>query len=349
MENQNIKVKVYQITTPVIYDDGINQRQFLSEYFEFERINFCIQNIARKDYINRKKTYKDSVTIWLDYYNDNYSDHYAIGKLYTVSHGVESINIDTDDLIEKARLGLTEGIQGSSLFLIDKKSGYFYITEDQNRICNKSNVSKYLYSESQENKKYLKKFREKNKEVNIDGYSRFFNLELLEPIPLLDQIKKMKSIKKIDLYPSDIKKGKKNRGIVDSLKTELSTYIPKMFKTKVELSGFEEEPTAEALQDLINYLSQSEKYEKYKLEGINEDNVRRVFSSDTMTRDLFIECDTTVEGWPKDDEFYVNVMKRIEEDDQLNIEKSKIKEMVNITAEEILQEGENNDGEAKSS
>ncbi|WP_271401498.1 hypothetical protein [Salinicoccus roseus] len=349
MERQDIKVRVYKFKTPIIYDDGVNQRRILTDYFDFERINFCLINIVRKEYINRKKTYKESETIWLDTYNPNYSDDYAIGKLYSVSHGVEAVNVDINSLIEKARLGVEEGIQGASLFLIDKQSGYLYITEDKNHICNKYNINNYFYSEKKQKKHFIKEFNEVNDKATIEGRSRFFTLQLLEPIPLIEQLRRMRSVKKIDLYPSEIQNENSNRGLLDSLKADLSDYLPSLFKAKVELSGFQEELTADVLEELIEYLSESDKYEQYKLEGVNEDNVRRVFSSDSVTRDFIIECDTTVEGWPQEEQFYDATINRISEDDQLNIRQEPLSDVINVQAEdvEIRQEGGEDDQGAR--
>lgn len=354
MENQDIKVKIFKITTPIIFYEENQQRNILTNFFDFQRINFSLLSIERNELIDRKKTYewkgKNPKTMWLHSYNSSYSDEYAIGKLHTVSHGLEALNYDINQLVERSRLGKDEGILGTSLFLIDKRSGYLYMTEDTNFIANKYNTNLYFNSEKELNKLFIEKFRDSNDVADIDGRQNLFQLGLLKPLPLLDQLKKMKSVKQIELYPSNIRSNSdtNSNGLLYDLKDDLSSYLEGAFRAKVQLNGFENELTAEALESLIEYLSESEKYEEYKFEAVNEDNVRRVFSSDSMTRDFIITCDTTVEGWPKEDEFYDIVSERINDDEHLNIDREGHHQVNQVDAEKIIESlGDEESGESE--
>lgn len=340
MENQEIKVRVFRIETPIIYTKD-EKDELIMDYFDFERINFSLINIFRKNIQDRKQTYKNTMSIWLDYYNPNYSDEYAIGKIHTVSHGVEAVNIDLKSLKEKARLGKDEGILGASLFLIDKKSGYLYITEDKNHICTKNNINKYFYSEKKYNYLFREKYRKYNESAFIDGRKRFFTITVLRPLNLIDQIRNMKSIEEIDLYPVRKQINYIENGVLHKLKSDLAEYLPELFKAKVSITGVNGSLTAEKVEELIDYLSQSDKYEQYKLIGKNNDGKSRVFSDETVTRDTVVMCDTTIEGWPNEQQFYNKLIENIVNDSQFNIEKSPIPDITIIKAEEIQIEEEN--------
>ncbi|EGQ3474875.1 hypothetical protein KXP74_001818 [Staphylococcus pseudintermedius] len=334
MENQEIKVRVFKFETPIIYNKS-GKDVLIMDYFDFERINFSLINIFRKDIQERKETYKDTMSIWLDYYNPNYSNEYAIGKIHTVSHGVEAVNIDLKSLKEKARLGKDEGILGASLFLIDKRSGYIYITLDKNNICTKYNINKYFYSAKEYNVFFRDYFKKQNEFALIDGRKRFFTLSVLSPMSLIEQIRKMESIEEIDLYPVKTQTTYGKEGLLYNLKSELSDFLPGLFKTKVSITGINGELTAEKVEQLINYLSQSDKYEQYKLIGKNNDGKPRVFSEDSSTRDILVICDTTVEGWPKQEQFYPKLIEKITNDNQLNVVKALFEDVKVIKAEDV--------------
>lgn len=337
MENQNIKVRIFKFDTPIIYKCGENE-SFIMDHYDFERINFSLLNINTKKIQERKQTYNETSSLWLDYYNQSYSSDFAVGRVHTVSHGVEAVNIDLESLKEKSRLGKDEGILGTSLFLIDKKSGYIYISEDSNSISTKYNINKYFYSAKEKNHYFREAYNQLNDEAHIDGRNRFFTLSLLKPLSLLDQIRNMNSIEELDLYPTRQQGTYKENGLLSKLKNDLSGFMPDLFKAKVSITGINGEITAEKIEELIEYLSQSEKYEQYKLIGKNQYGKTRIFSEDSVTRDLMIVCDTTIEGWPDDEQFFNSVIEKIQDDDQLNIVRE-IQQNINlVTAEKIIKE-----------
>ncbi|EIN4411815.1 hypothetical protein LO097_000669, partial [Staphylococcus pseudintermedius] len=61
MENQEIKVRVFKFETPIIYNKS-GKDVLIMDYFDFERINFSLINIFRKDIQERKETYKDTMS-----------------------------------------------------------------------------------------------------------------------------------------------------------------------------------------------------------------------------------------------------------------------------------------------
>ncbi|WP_145455907.1 hypothetical protein [Staphylococcus epidermidis] len=352
MENQQIKVRIFKFDTPIIYKRD-EAESIIMDHYDFERINFSLLNIVNKELQDRKETYNKVNSLWLDYYNHNFSNDYAIGKIHTVSHGVEAINIDLESLKEKSRLGKNEGILGTSLFLIDKKSGYLYITQDSNHICTKNNINKYFYISKENNGSFREKYNSKNNNSHIDGKYRFFTLTLLTPTSLLEQIRKMGSIEEVDLYPNKSEESNSENGLLYKIKSDLSDYIPELFKTKVSITGINGEITAEKIEELIVYLSKSEKYNQYKLIGKNQDGKQRVFSEDSITKDITVICDTTIEGWPNESMFFDRVIEKIQNNEELNIIRENMDDVVIVSAEDLIseinREGEESDEGEKSS
>ncbi|MCJ0965536.1 hypothetical protein [Mammaliicoccus sciuri] len=317
-----LKIKIIKVTTPIqVYKESKETR--IEDYFDFNRFNYCIKEIMSKDKLDRKKTYKDTETYFIDSYDENYSDEFAVGNFITTTHGYYSNSIDVEDLRITNELSENEGIENKVLFIIDKKSGYLYIQNDKFNVINISRLRSYFFVKKKERMKFINKYFEINKPSYIDeNYNKLYHMELLDPLPFLEKIEDLKTVRSIKVNPVTSKNNintKYKKDLLSRMKKDADEYNIGQYETEIIMNRFNQKDLTHNLKEFIKYIAKDSKYGDVSVEGLTKDDVPRKITEDTHTRDFYIDIELDTNGYPVSQVFNENIIKYINSDKQLNV------------------------------
>ncbi|GGA98644.1 hypothetical protein ERX37_04815 [Macrococcus hajekii] len=336
-----VKLMVYKLTTPILRRNAEQQDELIPDYFNFNTINFCIKRMFRKERVQRIKTFLNSKTIVLENYNDIYNENFAAGEFITVAHGYEATSIEIENLTETNNFTANEGIVNKVKFYIDKRNGLMYVEDDRNAVITMARIRSY-FTVMGERKFYYREFNRLNTNYYIDSHRSLYDISLLVPLPFLQQLNSMKKLKSIEVTPNLETNNQNNNGLIKDLRDQALESEVGRFKAKIQLSDFDHEKLSEEMLGFIEYLAVNDRYSDVKVYGTLSDNVLRVFSPDTMTRDIITECEKDIYGWPDIDELFNQLLELIDEDAQLNRVQLVNNEIVNVDIENLEEENDGN-------
>lgn len=329
------KVLVYKITTPIIKRNNNNADQYLPQYFNFNTINYCARYVLNRDKKDRIKTYNKSKTMLLEDYDENFHENYSWGKFITVTHGYKATGIDIETLLETSSMTENQGLINHVNFFIDKNNGNFYVEDDRNRVINISRIRSYFSSLSNR-KFYYKEFNNLNNDFVINPRSSLYDVTLLPPIPFIEQLKTIKKVRSIEFTPEYEQKEKETPYLFEELENEAHKNELGFFKSVIKLSDFNHKKLSKEMLNFIMYLQESEKYGNLKVAGSLDNNITRVFSPDSMTRDVIFECEEDVYGWTAPEKLFQLLIEIIPTDTQLGMKNLTISEIINVDLDEVL-------------
>lgn len=322
--DQDIKIKIMKITTPIEVFNKKNEQAHVGNYFDFNRFDYCIKEVMKKNETERVKTYKKTETFYLENYNSNFNEEYAVGNFVSLTHGFISNSMNVKNLQITNQISEDEGLKNKVSFMIDKKSGYLYITDDKLNVININRIRNYFFVKKPIRMKYIKKFNEFNQQAFIDeNYNKLYRVELLEPLPFLEKIENLKTVKSIILNPATSKQtASHTKNLIPSMQEDLREYNIGMYETEIKLKNFKNSKLSKEMKSLINYLATSQKYTDVAVEGVTKNELSRKITEDSTTRDFYIKVSVDTNGFPRDQEFFKEIINYITEDTQLNVDNS---------------------------
>lgn len=311
-----IKIYIYKILTPVI--DNSNNAKLLRDYFDFNIINFCIKTKMTNCRLKRIKTFEKSKTIVLENYNDDNNNEFAYGEFLTISHGVKATSVEIENLTKTKDFTEKEGILNKVKFIIDKNNGNLFIEKDRNSVMNMSRLKQYFDVDKEKKLLYIENFNKIHNNFLLDTKKRLFNLTLLQPLPFIEQLRKIKNVEDIEVPININVENKQKTGLVSNLRRRANKNNIGNHKTTIVLSDFDQKKLSEELLKFIEYLIANHAYENPKIRGSIGNNITRVFTPETSTRDMIIDVNVDINGWINMQEMLKVIELNINEDDQLN-------------------------------
>ncbi|CVY54502.1 hypothetical protein PXW92_07580 [Staphylococcus hominis] len=332
---KDIKIKIMKITTPIEFDEDEKNIAHVGDFFDFNRFNYCIKekmNLSEKE---RLKTYKETESFYIENYNEDFSEDFAVGNFISLKHGFISDNLNITEFKVTRQNEKDDAIKNKVSFLIDKKSGYFYIVNDELYVINIEKLRHYFFIKKPKRMKYIKKFNEKNPNAFIDeNNNKLYMIELLEPLPFLEKISKLKTVKNIKIKPSKtIIEDEKDNNIFDELKQNLDKNKVGEYQTEIKLTKFKNNKLTDELKNFIEYLAKSQKYEDIAVEGNVSNNYSKKITEDSTTRDFYVKNEVDVKGFPKEQQLFQNIQRVIEEEEQLNVDNSQYRDIKGVELE----------------
>lgn len=328
-----VKFYIYKITTPIIQIIEDGQDKLIPNYFNFKTLDFCIKRKYMKERIDRIKTYNNSKTMVLDIYNDNYSDLFAYGEFSTVAHGYQATSIEIVELTETKSFTDKEGILNKVKFFINKDNGYIYIEHDRNAVITMDRIRRY-FTVMGERKIYYTEFNNLNKNYYIDTNKSMYNIQLLPPKTFIEQIRNMKRVKSIQVTPVYDSSNNQDNPI-DKLRSEALANNVGNYEATINMHDFDNERLSEELANFIEYLSTATQFEDLRVQGMLGDNVLRVFTNETATKDLIVETDLDIFGWTSTDSLFQVLSEKISDDEQLCVTHRTNDEIIDVDIDNL--------------
>ncbi|HDE7837426.1 TPA: hypothetical protein PD154_002735, partial [Staphylococcus aureus] len=275
---------------------------------------------------------KKTESFYIENYNEDFSDDFAVGNFISLKHGFISDNLNITEFKVTRQNEKDDAIKNKVSFLIDKKSGYFYIVNDELHVINFERLRNYFFIKKPKRMKYINKFNEENPNAFIDeNNNKLYMIELLEPLPFLEKISKLTTVKSIKINPSKtIIEDEKDNNIFDDLKQNLDKNNVGEYQTEIKLTKFKNKKLTNELKNFIEYLAKSKKYEDIAVEGNVSNNYPKKITEDSTTRDFYVKNEVDVKGFPKEQQLFQNIQRVIEEEDQLNVDNSQYKEIKGV-------------------
>ncbi|MEX2960049.1 hypothetical protein AB4M74_07120, partial [Staphylococcus pasteuri] len=129
--DKDIKIKIIKITTPIEFNESERNITHVGDFFDFNRFNYCIKEKMKLVEKERLKTYKKTESFYIENYNEDFSQDFAVGNFISLKHGFISDNLNITEFKVTRQNEEDDAIKNKVSFLIDKKSGYFYIVNDE--------------------------------------------------------------------------------------------------------------------------------------------------------------------------------------------------------------------------
>ncbi|HDC6500569.1 TPA: hypothetical protein O8586_001302 [Staphylococcus aureus] len=318
--NDRIKFYVYNVSTPILkYEKTKNDWMYMPTYFNFNILLYSIKSMLYKKKIDRIHTYKESKTIVLNEFYENYNQYFAYGEFLTIAHGYEASSVEIEKLTKTKDFKKNEGILNKVHFFIDKRNGYMYVEHDRNSVLTMHRIQSY-FNDKSNNKYYYKKFNALNKnEFQIDTHRSLININLLEPLDFIQQIKSIKKMKNITIPLNVESHESENEGVVSKLKEKAKMKKVGEYDTKIVLDNFNFSKMSKELLNFIKFLKASNSFGELKVTGTINQNITRVFTPETSTRDIIFQVNKNINGWADKNEVYRNLKSAIDNDSQLDI------------------------------
>lgn len=318
--DDRIKFYVYNISTPILrYEESKKDWKYMHNYFNFNIILYNIKSILYKIKVDRIRTYKESKTIVLNDFNEHYNQDFAYGEFLTIAHGYEASSVEIEKLTKTKDFKRNEGILNKVHFFIDKRNGYMYVEHDRNSVLTMSRIQSYFNDKS--NKKYYyKKFNFlNNNEFQIDTQKSLITINLLEPLDFIEQIRAIKKMKHI-VVPLKIERHKnESEGVVSELRRKAEDENVGDYEAKIVLENFNFSKMSKELLNFIKFLKANNTFGQLKVKGTINENITRVFTPETSTRDIIFQIEKNINGWADRDEVFRILKELIENDSQLNV------------------------------
>ncbi|MGW9778624.1 hypothetical protein [Staphylococcus hominis] len=318
--NKRIKFYVYKIDTPILrYNKAKEDWQYLPTYFNFNILLYNIKNVLFKIRIDRIQTYKNSKIIVLNNFDEDYSINLAYGEFLTIAHGYEASSVEIKKLTKTKDFEENEGILNKVHFFIDKRNGHMYVEHDRNSVLTMNRIRSYFNNNSTR-KFYYKEFNKLNENVfQLDTRKSLFTINLLEPIDFIQQLKSIKKMKDITI-PLNIENYKsEKKGIISKLRAKAEKEKVGTHNAKIVLENFDFSKMSEELLNFIKFLKANNTFGELKVKGTIDENITRVFTPETSTRDIVFEANKNINGWASKDEVFTKLKGIIDKDNQLNI------------------------------
>ncbi|MCD8899418.1 hypothetical protein K2V49_03955 [Staphylococcus gallinarum] len=331
---KNIKIKIIKVTTPIEYIENENKQSHIGNFFDFNRLNYCIKEKMKLSEQERLKTYKETESFYIENYNDSFSEEFAIGNFITLKHGYKSDNLNLSEFKVTRQNNEDDATKNKISFLIDKKSGYFYIVNDELYVLNIERLRQYFFIKKPKRMAYVNKFREKNPNAFIDeNNNKLYMVELLTPLPFLEKVNQLKTVKSIKLNPSNKVINENDNDVFAELKQNLDKYNIGEYQTEIKLSKFKNKKLTKELTSFIEYLAKSNKYRDIAVEGDAGDNFPKKITEDSTTRDFHIKSVVDVMGFPKEKQLFHAIQSFIENEKQLRIDNSVYSDVKSVELE----------------
>lgn len=319
---KKIKFYVYKISTPILekkQSKNNDDFSYLSKYFNYNILLYCIKDKEIKTRLNRIKTFDQSKTIVLEKFEDEYDENFAFGEFLTIAHGFKATSIEIKKLTKTKDFEENEGIVNKVKFFIDKRNGYIYVEQDRNAVITMKKIQIY-FTEMSSRRYYYEEFNKINKDSYLlDTRKKFINMTLLEPLDFIEQIKNIKKIYDIEI-PLNIEGYQKEKnGVLSSLRESANENEVGGHKAKIILEDFNFKKMSKELLNFIKFLQNNELYENLKVKGSLNSNIPRVFTPETSTKDIIFDTEKDVSGWANTDLVFNDLQNIINEDEQLNV------------------------------
>lgn len=318
--NDRIKFYVYNISTPILrYEKSKKDWKFMSTYFNFNILLYNIKSILYKSKINRIHTYKESKTIVLNEFYENYDQDFAYGEFLTIAHGYEASSVEIVKLTKTKDFKQNEGILNKVHFFIDKRNGYMYVEHDRNSVLTMNRIQSY-FNDNSNKKYYYQKFNIINKDkFQIDTHRSLITINLLEPLDFIEQIKAIKKMKHI-VVPLNIENHEsENEGVVSKLRRKAEDENVGDYEAKIVLDNFNFSKMSKELLNFIKFLKANNTFGQLKVKGTINENITRVFTPETSTRDIIFQVEKNKNGWADRDEVFRILKVLIDDDSQLKV------------------------------
>ncbi|MGF7192865.1 hypothetical protein ABID55_000357 [Staphylococcus pasteuri] len=322
--DKDIKIKIIKITTPIEFNESERNITHVGDFFDFNRFNYCIKEKMKLVEKERLKAYKKTESFYIENYNEDFSQDFAVGNFISLKHGFISDNLNIIEFKVTRQNEEDDAIKNKVSFLIDKKSGYFYIVNDELYVISIERLRNYFFIKKPKRMKYINKFNEENPKAFIDeNNNKLYMTELLEPLPFLEKISKLKTVKSIKINPSKtIIDDEKDNNIFADLKQNLDKNNVGEYQTEIKLTKFKNKKLTDELKNFIEYLAKSKKYKDIAVEGNVSNNYPKKITEDSTTRDFYVKNEVDIKGFPIEQQLFQNIQSIIEEENQLNIDNS---------------------------
>ncbi|MBF0842294.1 hypothetical protein IR128_11295 [Staphylococcus lentus] len=335
--NKNIKFYIYNISTPIVEikeQKKESKFSYITDYFNYNILHYCIKSKEIKTRLNRIKTFDKSKTIVLEQFSNDYHENFAFGEFLTIAHGVKATSVEIKKLTKTKEFNESEGIVNKVKFFIDKRNGYIYVEHDRNGVLTMKRIQTY-FSEMNKRKYYYNEFNNINKpKYQIDTHRRLLDITLLEPLDFIEQIKNIKKLYDIEI-PLNINDYQEDNGVLSSLREKANENKVGEHKAKIILEDFNFKRMSDELLNFIKFLKTQNLYGDLKVKGSINNNVPRVFTAETSTKDIIFETEKDINGWANKDMIFEKLYKIIMEDDQLNVT-SNVGKIIDVNIQKCL-------------
>ncbi|PTJ84768.1 hypothetical protein BUZ56_11740, partial [Staphylococcus hyicus] len=158
-----------------------------------------------------------------------------------------------------------------------------------------------------------------NNEFQIDTKKSLITINLLEPLDFIEQIRAIKKMKHI-VVPLKIERHKnENEGVVSELRRKAEDENVGDYEAKIVLDNFNFSKMSKELLNFIKFLKANNTFGQLKVKGTINENITRVFTPETSTRDIIFQIEKNINGWADRDEVFRILKELIENDSQLNV------------------------------
>ena len=314
--NKDIKIKIIKITTPIEFNENERKITHVGDFFDFNRFNYCIKEKMKLVEKERLKTYKKTESFYIENYNEDFSQDFAVGNFISLKHGFISDNLNITEFKVTRQNEEDDAIKNKVSFLIDKKSGYFYIVNDDLYVISIERLRNYFFIKKPKRMEYINKFNEENPNAFIDeNNNKLYMTELLEPLPFLEKISKLKTVRSIKINPlkTVIDDGNDNNIFAD-LKQNLDENNVGEYQTEIKLTKFKNKKLTDELKNFIEYLAKSKKYKDIAVEGNVSNNYPKKITEDSTTRDFYVKNEVDIKGFLKEQQLFQNIQRVIDEE-----------------------------------
>ncbi|MEB7067100.1 MULTISPECIES: hypothetical protein [Mammaliicoccus] len=320
MAKRRIKFKLFKLTNLIT---DINKNKTHLNYYNHRITDFILLNLLSYEKKLRKKTYNyQTETIYLSKYNPYYSEDYSCGQIITIKHGKEQRNVNVDDLSLVGLIQTNEGLEYTIDFFIHKKTGFIFVEQDGNHVLNISRLRSLLKMYTKETKQLILYLNTLETDYILE-YKPVINIEIIKPLDVKKQIKNLATVKSVSIFE---KNGVQDKDIEDIHfdDTEDNENFFKLvsdginssniseYDTILKLTKFSNNKFSGSLEKFIEYVIDSDKFGGYSIEGKDSYGVNRIFTPDTLTRDIQFETEADKHGHIEDKvklEFIIKYLK----------------------------------------
>lgn len=308
MAKRKVKFKVFKITN--LLTDNIGKKTTLN-YYNHRITDFIFLNSLTFEKKSRKKKYNyNTETIYLANYNPYYSEKFSMGQIVTIRHGKEQRNVNVDDLSLVGLIKTNQGIEYVVDFYIQKETGYMFVEQDENYVLNISRLRTIMKQYYNYNKQYIL-YLNKLDPNYLHEHRPVVNLEIIKPVDITEQIKNLVSVKSVSIFEKD---GTQDRDIEDikfdennddsnfikQVSEAINKYDIPEYDTMLKLTKFKNNRFSGHLEEFIEYIISSDKFGGYSIEGTDAYGVKRIFTPDSLTRDIQFETEANANGLVSD-------------------------------------------------
>ena len=329
MAKRNVKFKIFKISNLITEKNTTTYN-----YYNHRIVDFILLNILSHQKKDRKKTYNHKTeTVYLLNYNPYFNSEYSHGEIVTIRHGKEQRNVDVEDLSLVGLIKTNQGIEYKMDFFIHKQKGFMFVEQDENFVLTISKLRTLLRQFKHEVRLYIKYLNSLNN-IKVIEDKPYITIEIVKPMDIKKQIEKLTQVKSVSLF----EKSEVHDGDIEDIQFDQETDDDNFFKlvseminihglgdyeTVLKLTKFKKNKFSGELEKFINYILESDKFGSYSIEGIDAYGVNRIFTPDSITRDIQFETEVDQNGYVSTEE-KLNFINKYFNDNNKNMPETKL-------------------------